>query len=113
MSKRTRLVTCLISFCLAALLPVNPVWAGDEDLNTAVYLVFDPETGEFITVEEQSGARRNHDSQAAPSTQGAQHPTVASPQILQFPLLAGSVLALGLLGGAVVWLRKSRRQPAP
>ncbi len=113
MSKRTGFVTCLIPFCLAALTPVSPVWAGDEDLNTAVYLVFDPQTGEFITVEEPSGAQRNHDSQAAPSTQGAQHPIVASPPTLQIPLLAGSVLALGLLGGAVVWLRKRRRQPAP
>ena len=113
MNKRTGFVMCLIPFCLTALMPVSPVYAGDEDLNTGVYLVFDPETGEFITVEEQTGARRNHDSQAAPSNQGAQHPTPASPQNLQFPLLAGSVLALGLLGGSIVWLRKSRRQPAP
>ncbi len=113
MSKRTGIAIYVVAFCAATLIPVIPLWAEDDDLDSTVYLVFDPETGEFITVEEPSGAQRNHDSQAAPSTQGAQHPTVASPPTLQIPLLAGSVLALGLLGGAVVWLRKRRRQPDP
>ncbi|MCZ6809324.1 MAG: hypothetical protein O7D92_06145 [Proteobacteria bacterium] len=112
MSKHIGIVIYLVSFCFAALMPVIPLWAEDEDLDSTVYLVFDPETGELITVQEPSIASRYHNPQDATPTHGAQDPAAASSESDPFPLLLGGAVALGLLGGAVAWIRKNRQQPS-
>ncbi len=110
MSKRTRYVICLVSFCVAALLPAFPIYAEDENLDSTVYMVFDPETGELITVQEPSITSRYHSSKAADSTQAATDSTADPAEYQLVSLLLGGVLALGLLGGAVAWIRKSKEQ---
>ncbi len=108
MSKRTGYVICLVSFCVAALLPAFPIQAEDEDLDSTVYMVFDPETGELITVQEPSITSRYHSSQDAAPTQAVTDPTADPAETEPVSLLLAGVLALGLLGGAVAWIRKSR-----
>jgi len=112
MTKRFGLVACLISLGLGALLPGTAVLAEDEDINTSVYLEFDPETGEFVTVEDPAGARQNHDPQDFAATPGGSETSPGSGGARQFSLAAGTVLALGLLGAAIAWYRKSRREPS-
>ena len=109
MSERTGIVSYLVAFCVAALMPVIPLWAEDEDLDSTVYLVFDPETGELITVQEPSGTPRKHSSRDGAPTQAVTHSVAASSESDPFPLLLGGAVALGLLGGAVAWIRKSRQ----
>ncbi len=110
MSMRTGIVIVVVTFCVAALMPVIPLWAEDEDLDSTVYLVFDPETGELITVQEPSITSRYHNPQDAAPTQAVTDSADASSESDLSPLLLGGVLALGLLGGAIAWIRKSRQQ---
>ncbi len=112
MSTRTRIVIVVVSLCFAALMPVIPLWAEDEDLDSTVYLVFDPETGELITVQEPSITSRYHSSKDATPTQAGTDPAAASSESDPFPVLLGGAVVLGLLGGAVAWIRKSRQQPS-
>ncbi len=109
MRKRTGIVIYLVAFCVAASMPVIPLWAEDEDLDSTVYMVFDPETGELIIVEEPSRPSRYHNPQDAAPTQAVTGPAAASSESDPFPLLLGGAVALGLLGGAVAWMRKSRQ----
>ena len=113
MNKSTGSVVLLVSFCVAALMPVIPLQAEDEDLDSTVYMVFDPETGELITVQESSITSRYHSSQDAGPTQAVTDPTAVARESEPAPLLLAGAIALGLLGGAVAWMRKSGRQPSP
>ncbi len=89
-------------------MPVIPLWAEDEDLDSTVYMVFDPETGELIIVEEPSRASRYHNPQDAAPIQAVTDPATDSAESDPFSLVLGGAVALGLLGGAVAWMRKSR-----
>ncbi len=109
MIKHTGIVINLVAFCVAALLPGIPLWAEDEDLDSTVYIVFDPETGELITVQEPSSAPRKHSSTDATPAQGTQDPTADAAEARPVSLLLGGFLALGLMGGAIAWIRKSRK----
>ncbi len=109
MNKRTGFVIYLISFCFAVVIPGIPLWAEDEDLDSTVYIVFDPETGELITVQEPSSAPRKHSSTDATPAQGTQDPTADAAEARPVSLLLGGFLALGLMGGAIAWIRKSRK----
>ncbi len=113
MNKRTGFVIYLISFCFAVVIPGIPLWAEDEDLDSTVYIVFDPETGELITVQEPSSARRKHSLTNVAPSQGTQDPTADSAESEPVSLLLAGAVALGLLGGAIAWMRKSRQQPSP
>ncbi len=109
MNKRTGFVIYLISFCFAVVIPGIPLWAEDEDLDSTVYIVFDPETGELITVQEPSSARRKHSLTNVAPSQGTQDPTADSAESEPVSLILAGFLALGLMGGAIVWIRKSRK----
>ena len=110
MSKHTGIVIVVVLFCVAALMPAIPLWAEDDDLDSTVYLVFDPETGELITVQEPSSTPRNHSSTNSVTAQGTQDLAADSAESEPVSLLLGGAVALGLLGGAIAWVRKSRRQ---
>ena len=111
MSQRSGIVVILVAFCVAALLPAIPLRAEDEDLDSTVYIVFDPETGELITVEEPSGKKKKHTSTDAAPARGTQDPTADATESEPASLLLGAFLALGLMGGAIAWARKSRKSP--
>ncbi len=109
MIKPTGVVISLVAFCVAALLPALPLWAEDEDLDSTVYIVFDPETGELTTVEEPSGRKKKHSSTNATPKPGTQEPATDAAKAEPVSVLLGGVLALGLMGGAIAWIRKSRK----
>lgn len=111
MGQRSGIVINLVAFCVAALLPAIPLMAEDEDLDSTVYIVFDPETGELITVEEPSGKKKPHTSTNAAPAQGTQDPAADTAEAKPVSLLLGGAVALGLMGGAIAWLRKSRKSP--
>ena len=109
MIKHTGIVINLVAFCVAALLPGIPLWAEDADLDSTVYIVFDPETGVLITGEEPSGKEKKPSSTAATPAQGKTDPTADAAEARPVSLLLGGFLALGLMGGAIAWIRKSRK----
>ena len=111
MTKPTGIVISLVAFCVAALLAAIPLWAEDEDLDSTVYIVFDPETGELITVEEPSGKKKPHTSTNAAPAQGTQDPTADATASEPVSLVLAGAVALGLMGGAIAWIRKSRKSP--
>ncbi|MDX1499009.1 MAG: hypothetical protein R3176_03875 [Woeseiaceae bacterium] len=90
-----------------------PALAADEDTQASVYLVFDPETGEFVTVHEGAG-----DSQAAGDAGGGTGAAAAArpdpgaagaPAVATNPtFIAGLVVAAVLVLGGAAWYRKSR-----
>ena len=88
-----------------------PALAADEDTQASVYLVFDPETGEFVTVHEGAG-----NSQAAGDAGGGSNvASAAQPDAgttaasaMNPTLIAGLVAAAVLVLGGAAWYRKSR-----
>lgn len=100
MAKAVQIVACLIF--LGLLLPNIPTWAADDDLTSSAYLVFDPETGEFIIVHDPDRTKQNHAALAPSGVAGVE---AAKPA----PTLAvGSSLTIALLAIAVwLQLRKS------
>jgi len=109
MSQRFGIVTYVAVLLVAASLPAVPLWAEDEDLDSTVYMVFDPETGELITVQEPSGVKKKHTSTNAAPAPGTQDPVAESADSQPVSLILGGVLALGLMGGAIAWIRGSRQ----
>jgi len=109
MNQPTGISIVVVVFCVAALTPAIQLQAEDEDLDSTVYMVFDPETGELKTVQEPSITSRYHSSKAADSTQAATGSAAAPSESDPVPLLLGGAVALGLLGGAIAWIRKSRQ----
>jgi len=105
---------------LAPALYMGPADAADEDTQASVYLVFDPETGEFITVDDPSVTAQhnaNLSQEEVASVAAAVNPSDpastageagGAPPML---LLIGAAVALLVLGG-FVWLRKSRHDAA-
>ena len=82
--------------------------AADDDLNSSVYLVFDPETGEFVTVEDQDGTKRKHESLgisdmgSAPASDDVQADGETSSPV-------GITIAIVLLGVAIFLERGKKR----
>lgn len=108
----------------AALLLSLPAFAADEDTQASVYLVFDPETGEFVTVHDTQGAAKAQETQEAIDSVAAADPSAgggsgggdavagtsdAAAQTQTSPaLIAGLVVAaLAVAGGAVFLLRRN------
>lgn len=116
MAKLVALFVFLGSLCLATVLPANLALAADEDMSSSVYLVFDPETGDFVTVHDPNRTQQNLDAQdpipadAAPGSSTAPASTSQSSR-QGFPLAVGGAIVVALLGG-FAWLRRSRRDVA-
>lgn len=85
--------------------------ASDEDSSAQVYLVFDPETGEFVT---------SHDPNAAPPTQtGLESPDAqrspsgsdrAEAGMAGKPMLLAAAVTVIVVGGASFAFLRSRRK---
>ena len=100
--------------CLMVLLPVmyaGPTEAADDDTQASVYLVFDPETGDFVTVHDPAVTAQHEAQQdqeaiesvadvADEATGAATAPT---------PWIIGAGVGALLLGGAV-WLQRKKPQ---
>ena len=51
---------CLTALCLAVIVSSNDARAGDDDTTSSVYLVFDPETGEFLEINDEDRKKQQH-----------------------------------------------------
>lgn len=94
----------IVLLCVANVLSAESAWASDEDLTSSAYLVFDPETGEFVTVQDANRAKQNHD--AIDPALAAVKPDSGSASTL--PLVGGGVLAVAVIGGMIFLLRRKR-----
>ena len=99
----------VIIACLALGLPCLPgavVHAADEDTQASVYLVFDPETGEFIEVEEGGGSSQ-HEPVASDDGNGSAAETAgaANPPLTW---VAGAAVIVLLGGAAFAWRRRGQ-----
>lgn len=118
MSKSVVAICCLV-LAVSVLYP-GQVNAADEDTQASVYLVFDPETGEFVTVDDPSvtaqhaaqqeveaieSGTQSADSAAATSTSAA---TESRPPIL---LAIGGAAVVLIIAGAL-WRRRSQQSAA-
>lgn len=107
-------VAALLGLATGFALP-GTVLAEDEDTSASVYLVFDPETGEFITEDHPEAALPHQTGleepglanaeQAADGAEDASEQSAATVSIV----IAASVL---LLGGGFFLVRRSRRDSA-
>ena len=110
-----------VLFCLVLFVPV--IYAGsagaeDDDTQASVYLVFDPETGEFLTVDDTSITAQHkaqQDQEAIDSVvetaDGAGASTAGAAGESPMTWVIGAVLIVILLGGAV-WLQRNRQHAA-
>lgn len=104
---RSSLLAVLL-LCVGSVLCAEPAWAGDEDLTSSAYLVFDPETGEFVKVQDPNRAKQ-HRAARDPAAAAGDTAKSGSKLASTLPFAAGGALAVGLLAGAVVLLRKRKR----
>ncbi len=93
--------------------PVDVAQAGDEDLTSSVYLIFDPETGEFIEVNDQKRTLQDHEARdpaAAALALGASNSgSVLAPKL---SLPVGLAIGAALLTAIIVWRRVARIRSA-
>ncbi len=110
-----------VLFCLVLFVPVffaGSAGAEDDDTQASVYLVFDPETGEFLTVDDASITAQHkaqQDQEAIDSIvetgDGAGASTAGNAADSPMTRIIGAALIVILLGGAV-WLRRIRQRTA-
>jgi len=122
-SRHVFLLLALIGFMIS--LPVTSVWSADEDVGSSVYLVFDPETGEFVTEHDPDVVERDRldyelgrasgviDLTPPPkpavmsTSETAEDSGIADVGATSSAIWIGSIIALGLLGGILVFRKKS------
>ena len=114
MIRSSHFSVCLVSLCLAVIAPVDVAQAEDEDLTASVYLVFDPETGEFMEVNDPDRTRQNHDAQDPADVTLAALGASNSGSVLgpKSSLLAGLAIGAALLAAIIAWRRFSRIRSA-
>ena len=108
MSKFAGILFCLVLF--ASVICAGPAGAADDDTQASVYLVFAPETGEFITVDDPSVTAQHkaqQDQEAIESVVETADGSDDSP----LKWLIGAALVAILLGGAA-WSKRSRQHAA-
>ena len=104
---------CLVTLCLVVIGPVEVAQAGDEDLTSSVYLIFDPETGEFLEVNDQKRTLQDHEAREPAETALAQRLSNSGsvlPPKLSLP--AGLGIGAALLTAIIVWRRVARIRSA-
>ena len=99
-----------VLFCLILIVPViyvGSAGAEDDDTQASVYLVFDPDTGEFVTVDD-SRITAQHKAQQDQEAIDSVVETADGPSELRTTWMIGATLIVILLGGAV-WLKRNRQ----
>jgi hypothetical protein len=99
------LFICLGLLWPSILLTVNLAHAGDDDLTSSVYLVFDPETGEFVSVADANRAKQKHEALEPGETA-----TIKPADKPSLPPSVGIAVAVGLLLSAIAWVQIKRRK---
>lgn len=109
----------LVLLLILPLFPVTVAFAADEDTAASVYLVFDPDTGEFITVDDPNRSQMHAEQEEAimsgvttgdAAGGAATEASVDGVNTLRSSLII-AVLAAVLIGGFVA-LRRRRPSPA-
>ena len=108
MSKFAALLFCLGLF--VSVIYAGPASAEDDDTQASVYLVFDPETGEFMTVDDAS-ITAQHKAQQEQEAIDSVVKTADGASESPMTRIIGAALIVLLLGGAV-WLQRNRRHAA-
>ena len=104
---------CLVALCLAVIVPADVAQARDEDLTSSVYLIFDPETGEFMEVNDQNRTLQDHEARGpaeAALAHGASNSGSVLPPKLSLPV--GLVIGVALLVAFSAWRRVFRIRSA-
>lgn len=103
MTKNAYILVCLVTSCLAVIASGGMVQAEDEDMSSSLYLVFDPETGEFIEVSDPDRTLQNDDDKdPAFASLGHRKPSHgASLSLLASLAVAAGLLAIILVPGLV------------
>lgn len=109
---------CLTILAIGLAAPA-PAGAEDEDTSSSVYLVFDPETGEFVTSHDPNQALPNQtgleDSNTTTPADPAGSGSDAERVKTSAGVFSGGVLVLMIVGalavaiGAFAFLRRARR----
>jgi len=122
MTSILRYCVLLITTGLIITLPVMTVWSADEDIGSSVYLVFDPETGEFVQEVDPDIVKKDRldyeigrasglmdhpptlTTAVPASVQDAEVPAVADEESVNMSAIwISSIIALGLVGGFIVF----------
>ena len=99
-----------VLFCLVLIVPViyvGSAGAEDDDIQASVYLVFDPDTGEFVTVDDAS-ITAQHTAQQDQEAIDSVVETADGPSESRTTWMIGAALMVILLGGAV-WSKRNRQ----
>ncbi len=100
---------CFLVMFVSVVCP-GPASAADDDTQASVYLVFDPETGEFVTVDDAAVTAQHkaqQDQEAIESVVETADESDDSP----LAWLIGAALVAILLGGAA-WSKRNRQHAA-
>jgi len=109
-------VTCLVLGLTC--LQVGVLHAADEDTQASVYLVFDPETGEFITVDDPAVTAQHEAALTQEEIESVADATVATDATdrgtaatgsLPMTWIVAAVIAVLLVGGALAWTRRAQQ----
>lgn len=111
------------AFFLLGLIMIAPLYwpqqsnAADEDTAASVYLVFDAETGEFITVDDEGGKARVHQEtqesiaagSPAENSGGADVTNSSVGNSMNVPLVGG-IFGVLIVAGFIAWRRGQKKR---
>ncbi len=108
MNKFAGVLCCLVLF--VSVIYSGPAGAADDDTQASVYLVFDPETGEFITVDDAAVTAQHKAQQDQEAIESVVETADGSDDSRLTWLIGGALIAI-LLGGAA-WSKRNRQHAA-
>lgn len=108
MNKFAGVLCCLVLF--VSVVCSGPASAADDDTQASVYLVFDPETGEFITVDDAAVTAQHKAQQKQEAIDSVVETADGSDDSLLTWLIGAALIAI-LLGGAA-WSKRNRQHAA-
>lgn len=104
-------------FAVACLFAATAAEAEDEDMTSSLYLVFDPETGEFVEEADPDRVKQDHAAREVDSGgTGAKDATTTTNADensgATFVWIASAAAALLLLVGGAIWSQRRKEQAA-
>ncbi len=108
MNKFAGVLCCLVLF--VSVIYAGSAGAEDDDTQASVYLVFDPETGEFIMVDD-AAVTAQHKAQQKQEAIDSVVETADGSDDSPLTWLIGAALVAILLGGAA-WSKRNRQHAA-